>query len=259
MLRAALIGWGLGHVMLGDRRGWLLLLLELLAVAGIGLAAVALIEGTRWLAVFPALVGFVVIWLTQAFDAYRRAVRGGAQPGGEFAIVAVLPVALTVLTAFWIVGGRHGSPTATATGYVEAWVAGRSDVAAQLFATAPDETRLRADWDAARALLVERIGRARGVYGPESGLDPGLPFTSVRVHEAAPSNGRVAIVVDIVRSRRVQTTLLGVIPTAAQETVTVERALTIWLRLVPDEPPSWWPLPRLDSYVWKIDAIDSVH
>jgi hypothetical protein len=256
VLRRALIGWGLGHVLLGERRGWLLLLLEVVSVVAIGLLAAALIDGTRWLVVFPPLVAFLVVWIGQALDAYRRAVRAGGEPGGELAMAAVLPVALAALTAFWLVGGRHGSPTATLQGYIEAWIADRPDVAVTFFAEQPDEATMRSQWAIERADLTASVGRARVRYGPESGLDPEHPFDSLRVRQGATSAGRAAMNIEIVRSQRVETTLLGIIPTAAQETVPAdEPGLVIMLDLVRDAPPAWWPLPPLDSYVWKISSI----
>ena len=258
VLRWALLGWGLGHIRLGDRRGWLLLLLEpVAALAILGLAA-ALIDGTRWLIVFLPLVAFFVVWIGQALDAYRRAVRSGGEPGGELALTSILPVALTVLTAFWLVGGRHGSPTATLQAYIEAWRADRADAATPLFATTVDEAGLRALWAQADAALADGIGRAHDIYGGESGLNPERPFDSLRFREQSVTDGRAQIVVEIVRSRRVETTLLGIIPTAAQETVVVAHTHTIWLALVRDAPPAWLSAVPLESYVWKISSVDPV-
>jgi hypothetical protein len=61
---------------------------------------------------------------------------------------------------------------------------------------------------------------------------------------------------EIVRSRRVQTTLLGFIPTAGQETVVVEPDVTVWLSLEPRDVPAWLAFLPVDSYVWKIASID---
>ena len=66
VLRAAIVGWGLGHVMLGDRRGWLLLILQPVAIGAVALLALGLIDGTRWLIVFPPLVALFVFWIAQA-------------------------------------------------------------------------------------------------------------------------------------------------------------------------------------------------
>jgi hypothetical protein len=238
------------------RSGWLLLIAQPVAIAVVAILSVAFIDGTRWLVVFVPLILLFVVWIGQARDAYQRALRAGYAPGGEWAIVAVLPIMLTALTVFWLVGGRHGSPSATLQAYADAWIADRPDVAAQLFVAprAPEDMDRR--WDADRNAVVERITRARATYGPESGLDPGRPFDSLRFREVAATDGRVAMVGEIVRSRRVQTTLLGFIPTAGQETVVVEPDVTVWLSLQPQTAPDWLAILPVDSFVWKIETIE---
>lgn len=256
MLLLAVIGWGLGHVALGMRRGWLLLIGQPLAIALVALIAAAVLDGTRWLVVFPLLIGLFLIWIGQALDAYRRALRAGQTAGGEWSLVALLPVMLLVLTSFWVVGGRHASPSATLQAYTDAWVRDRPDAAAQLFAAprAPEEMdRL---WDAERHMVVERISQARALYGRESGLDPERPFDSLRFREGPTVDGRVAMIGEIVRSERVETTLLGFIPTASQQTVVVERGMTVWLRLERRPLPDWLDELRLESYAWKISTIE---
>ena len=120
VLRRALVGWGLGHVLLGYRRGWLLLIAQPIAIVAVGVLAAALLDGTRWLVVFPPLLALMVFWVGQAVDAHQRALRMGAKAGGEMGIVVLLPVALTVLTLFWLLGGRHGSASATLQQYIDA-------------------------------------------------------------------------------------------------------------------------------------------
>ena len=44
VLRYALVGWGLGHVLLGDRRGWLLLILQPIAILAVAVLAIAFID-----------------------------------------------------------------------------------------------------------------------------------------------------------------------------------------------------------------------
>src|SRR3954452_13562283 len=164
VLRRALIGWGLGHVMLGDRRGWLLLILQPFAIIAVAGLAAALIDGTRWLIVFLPLLALIVIWLAQAVDAYQRAVKMGAERGGEMVIVLVLPIALTVLTLFWLLGGRHGSPTATLQEYIEAWMRNKPEVAATLFATPTSADQVAARWASEDQMLTAHIGAARTTY-----------------------------------------------------------------------------------------------
>lgn len=258
VLRRSLLGWGLGHVMLGDRRGWLLFALQPIAIIAVALLAIDLIDGTRWLVVFPPLAALIVVWIGQAVAAHNRAVREGGEPGGEIAIALLLPLAVTVLTVFWLLGGRHGSPSATLQAYIEAWISDRPEVAATLFTTPRTTDSLSTDWAAQRAALTGRIATARATYGESSGLDPDKPFNSLRFSQAtAEGEGRVGMVVEIVRSRRVETTVLGIVPTAGQETVAIERDMTIWLELQRQPPPAWMPFGGFDSYSWRISSIEA--
>ena len=257
VLRYALVGWGLGHVLLGDRRGWLLLILQPIAIVGVAVLAVALIDGTRWLVLFAPLLALMVVWVVQAVDAHQRALKLGAQPGGEMGIVVLLPVALTVLTLFWLLGGRHGSATATLQEYIEAWMRNKPEAAAPLFATPQTATSVAALWSAQGQTLTDHINSAYASYGDESGLDPDHPFDSLRFRDpTASGDGRVAMVVELVRNERVQTTVLGFIPTAGQQEVVVERDMTIWLEQQPQAAPAWLLIDGLDSYAWKISSID---
>ena len=258
VLCAAIVGWGLGHVMLGDRRGWLLLILQPVAICAVVLLALGLIDGTRWLVVFPPLVALLVFWIAQAIDAHQRAIRMGSQPGGEMAIVGLLPIALTVLTLFWLIGGRHGSPSATLQEYIGAWMDSRPDTAAALFAPARTPGSVSVEWNAESQLLSQRIAAAEATYGEESGLDADHPFDSLRFGDPQVSgDGRVSMTVDIVRDERVQATVLGFIPTAGQQTVVVEREMTIWLEEDDQPQLTWLPFGGFDSFSWRISAIDS--
>ena len=257
VLRRGLIGWGLGHVMLGDRRGWLLLILQPIAIVAVAALAGALIDGTRWLVVFVPLLALMIFWIAQAIDAHQRALNMGAKPGGEIAIVLVLPIGLTVLTLFWLLGGRHGSPTATMQEYIESWMRYRPAAAAALFASPTTADAVSADWAAERQVLSDHIARARTTYGYDSGLDPSHPFDSLRFRDpVTAADGQVAMVVELVRNERVQTSVLGVIPTAGQQEVVVERDMTVWLQQQRQSPPSWLPFDDLESYSWKITRVD---
>ena len=170
----------MGHVMLGDRRGWLLLAFQALAIIAVGLLAAVFIDGTRWLVVFPPLALLVVIWIGQAISAYHLALRRGGSRGGELSITLLLTLGVALLTLFWLLGGRHGSPSATLEAYISAWMNDRPDMAAALFAGSPSVTEVSAEWDAERAAIVGRIQNGQLLYGEESGLDPERPFDSLR-------------------------------------------------------------------------------
>ncbi len=183
VLHRALIGWGLGHILLGDRRGWLLLIAQPIAIGAVIVLAVTLLDGTRWLVVFPPLLALLVFWVGQAVDAYQRALKLGAKPGGAMGIVVLLPVALTVLTLFWLVGGRHGSASATLQQYIEAWMRNKPEAAAALFATPRTADAVSTMWAAQHDSLTDHINAAYISYGAESGLDPDHPFDSLRFRD----------------------------------------------------------------------------
>ena len=256
ILRRSLFVWGWGHITLGDRRGWLLLVLQPLALIAVLLVALQLIDGTRWLVAFPPLVALLVAWLVQALHAYRRATQLGAAPGGEILAAFYLPLAVGMLTAFWLIGGRHGTPTATLEAYVLAWMSGRAQAAAPLYAVPPQQEQLNSTWAVQADYLAERVQELAAMYGPTSGLDPTEPFDNLRFSvPIADSPGRQVVRVDIVRLQRVENLVLGIVPTAGQETVVIEQAGTIVLRLHEQVPPAWLPIGRLQSQAWRIESV----
>jgi len=258
VLGAAIVGWGLGNVLLGYRMGWLLLILQPVAIASVLVLALGLIDGTRWLIVFVPLVVLLVVWIAQAVDAHQRAIRMGARPGGEMAIVLLLPVALLVLTTFWLLGGRHGSPTATLQSYISAWMDDRPQAAAALFATPRTPDQVAAEWSTETQMLTQRVAAAEATYGQDSGLDSDDPFDSIRFGDPQVSgDGRVEVALQIVRDQTVQSTVLGFIPTAGDQTVTVETDMTIWLEQVDDPQLTWLPGGGFDSSSWKISGIEA--
>lgn len=256
VLRRSLIVWGWGHVALGDRRGWALAILEPLFMAGLLLVAVQLIDGTQWLIVFAPLVILLAVWLGQALHAYQRALRLGAAAGGEAQVALFLPLAVTLLTVYWLVGGSFGSPAATVGRYALDWMSARPADAAQLFVSRPDPSALGATWQAEMDFLRSRVGQAADEYGPASGLHPDSPFDNLRFGEPVEQQlGLAQVTIDIVRQEEVQTTILGFIPTASQETVAVERAGVISLRLVPQPSVGWLPVGHLASSSWLIENV----
>jgi hypothetical protein len=255
-MRRSLVLWGWGNLALGDRRGWALMILEPFFIAGLLLVGVQLTDGTQWLIVFVPLVALLVVWLGQAIYAYQRALRLGAAAGGEAQVALFLPVAVTLLTIYWLVGGSFGSPAATVERYALDWMSMRPADAVQLFVSPPDPSGLGATWQAEMAFLRTRIGQAADEYGPGSGLHPDSPFDNLRFGEPVEEQpGLAQVTIDIVRQEEVQTTILGFIPTASEETVSVERAGVVSLRLVPQPGLEWLPIGRLASSSWLIDSI----
>lgn len=252
-----MVVWGLGQLAIGDRRGWFLLLAQPLAIAGLFVLAAVLIEGTRWMVVFPALLLLLAAWFGQALSAYRRAVVLGARPGGELQVVGFLPLVVVAVSIFWLIGGSLGAPATTLGRYVSAWENDRSDQAAQLFAEPVSTADIDAMWAAQTAYLEERVTAAAVEYGPLSGIDPDQPFNSLRFTEQPTTAADVStMAVEIVRRQRVETLLLGFIPTATQETVVVEQMGTINLRALPDPPPTWLAGLNSGARVWLIETVD---
>lgn len=248
--------WGTGHIALGDRRGWLLVAVQPLAIGALLIVSVQLIDGTRWLVIFPPLAALLVAWLGQAVHAYRRAVELGAHPGGEMQAALFLPLAVGILTIYWLIGGRYGSPSATLESYVVAWMSHRVDSATGLYVQPPSEDQLGQSWTAQSSYLTQRVAELAAQFGPTSGLDPTQPFDSLRFGEPPTSGpGLQVVTVDIVRRQRVETMILGIVPTAGQETVVVERAGTLTLALVEQAPVTWLPVARLPSSAWRIESV----
>lgn len=257
VLRRALVIWGLGHLSLGDRRGWLLLALQPLAIAGLAAIALLLMDSTRWIVVFPCLAVLLALWLGQAIHAHQRALRLGAAPGGELQIAWTLPVILAVVTGFWLLGGDRGSPAATLQEYVAAWHTGRVEQASLLFAEPPPPAVLAQAWQQQQDYLHRRVGEAAAMYGASSGIDPLNPFAGLRYVELEQDRSAqsVMVAVDIVRRQRVETLLFGLLPTATQETVLVERAGLIRLRAVDVAWPHWLPSGDPPPRVWRVEQV----
>lgn len=231
-------------------------MLQPLSIGVVLVAAVQLIDGTRWLVIFPPLGALLAAWLAQALHAHRRAVELGAQPGGEMQAALFLPLAVAALTVYWLVGGRHGSPSATLETYVVAWMSHRVDNATGLYIHPPSGDALDQSWSAHSAYLTQRTSALAAQFGAASGLDPAEPFDSLRFGQPTASGpGRQVVAVDIVRRQRVETMILGIVPTAGQETVLVERAGTVTLTLVEEPPAEWLPVARLPSFAWRIESV----
>lgn len=257
VLRRALVVWGLGHISLGDQRGVILLVLQPIAIAAVIVTSIALLDGTLWIAVLPAIAFVLAIWVGQAVHAHQRAVKLGATPTGELQIAWLLPLIVAAVTCFWLLGGHHGSVGATLREYVDAWRSGRAQAAAQLFVQPVGADDMNATWSAQASYLREQISAAADLYGPTSGLDPEAPFAGLRFSQVAAAEGAdtAVVAVDIVRHQRIETTLFGIIPTASQVTLPVARAGTIQLRAQPGGP-GWLPGPLQASEVWLIERVE---
>ena len=227
------------------------MVLQALAIGGLALATWQLIDGTGWLVAFVPLVALLVFWVGQAVHAHRRAIALGGAPGGELQLALFLPFAFAVLTSFWLIGGRHGSAASTVEAYMDAWMAGRPDAAAGLLSnTDVDTAALQRYWDGLSIELTSTVSAGRTKYGSGSGLDPARPFNSLRVTQIpSVGSGRASFRIEIVRSERFETTLLGFIPTAGQRTIVVEALAQI--TLIEEPVTSGW----LAGSAWRVAVI----
>jgi hypothetical protein len=256
----ALLGWGLGHVAMGDRRGWLLLALEAIAlvlIIGVGLPR---IEGDAVDGLFLAIVLFFALWIAQAVHAHGHAVRAGAAPGGAMALLLLLlPVAAVVFSAFWMVGGSAATASAAVDRYVEAWRRDRPGQADRLLLEPAGAAATQAAWTAAEAALRDRLGALAASLGPASGIDLDQPFANLefRVSPGAPpkDGGRTAVAsIVVVRHVTVHSTFLGLFPTAVQEVEVLDTVGRIELASVPLRPSATlldWPATN----VWRVVSL----
>ncbi len=121
----ALIGWGLGDLVLGRRAaavGWLAA--ELAAGLLVVLLTVTLADSTLYLVPYLAGLAFIAIWAAQAVGAYRRAQRsqGAIAPTpirSPAAAIAWLGMPLLAWgTGFWLIAASSGSPAAALDRFV---------------------------------------------------------------------------------------------------------------------------------------------
>lgn len=128
VLRRAVIGWGLGHALLGRPRvAAALLAAELLGVAAVGALIATLVDSTWYLVPFVAGSAFLVAWAAQAVLAYRAARRlPAAMPPAGAGSPAIAAAWLTVPllawgTLFWLVAATAATPAAVLDRFVSTW------------------------------------------------------------------------------------------------------------------------------------------
>ncbi len=254
MLRTALLGWGLGHLLLGDRRGWLLLAVEAAAVLALVVLTPPLIDGEAAPLLFLALVAFIAAWGAQAVDAYREAVRRGAPRTGAAWILGLAVPAVLLVGGFWLFAGRGASPAAALEQYVTGWRHDRPDIAAAAMTQRPDPAALRAAWGDRGSALRNRLVALTARFGGDAGLDPDRPFDSLRFTVlSGGESDRVDVSVEIVRQVVVRSQFLGVFPTATQERRAVEEIGRGTLVRVPGPVGL---VPGVRTPVWRLERLD---
>lgn len=231
VLRRALLAWGLGHRQLGDGRGWLLLGLEIAWLAAFALS-LALLQTDRWLVSYGLLAGFIVAWVAQAVNAYRKArARSGTNSGAAW-LLAVAPFVIALLTGFWLFSGAEASPAATFQHYIGAWRHDDAGAAVGLFAQPPQAAELADRWEEQEQLIAARVD-ALADADPEFSLDTENPDTNLRfdLHDSVGDGGAgpVQFDVHVVRQVSVPSTFFGLVPATRTETRIVDTVGTATL------------------------------
>lgn len=256
VLRRSVAAWGLGHLALGDPRGWVLLMLEIAWILVFGVS-LALLATDRWLVAYSLLAGFIVAWVAQAVAAYRLARARSGNDNGAAWLLALAPGVIALLTGFWLISGAQASPASTFERYVGAWRHGDAGAAIGLFATPTNATALGARWTLESRLIADRIN-ALADANPEFGLDTAKPEANLRfdLHDedavdTDPGEGPVQFDVNVVRQVSLPTTFFGLVPASRTETRNVEtvgRAMLV-RRLIDG------PLAATGASVWVIESI----
>ncbi len=237
---------------MGLRRGWLLLLAEIVWLAAL-VSSVAFLETDRWLLIYALLASFLVIWVGQAAAAQRTARTRSGRSGGAVRLVVIVPVMIAVLSAFWLFGGRTASPAGTFERYVTAWETSDPAAAAGLFVSPRDPAGLAAQWKSDTSVIRERVGDMAEAQ-PEWDLDTLHPYTNLHFEfrGGPPQDGdsRVTMDIQIVRVASVPGTFFGILPSMSSETEVVATVGQATLVRIP------WagPLP-LDASIWLIESV----
>jgi len=273
-LRRSLVVWGWGQVATGDRRGWVLAAVEVVAVATLVVVGVPLASGTGATLLLLAGCAFAVAWGAVALHAYRRAIRRritfgltGAD-GGAIDLLWLAPVLIAASTAFWFAGGSGATPDAALSRYVAAWRHDRTADAIGLFAATPGAATpgaatpgaatpgaaaLETIWRAQDAQLVAQLTQLAASLGSDSGLEPTAPFDAVRFELQSGSATAETVTMEIVRHETVPDTFLGIFPTTSDRVVPVANVGTVRLALV-DVPPPWPGAPATSA--WRITGLN---
>jgi hypothetical protein len=248
----ALIAWGWGHLSLRDRRGPLLFALEIAWLIAL-VAVLPLLATDRWIVVFGLLSGFLLVWLLQAAAAQRLAVARSGRSTGAALLVALVPVAIVALTAFWLSGGSTASAAATFARYVSAWETSHPENATALFVTPRDAASLAAAWTADNRAVLDRV-ESIGTANPTWDLDERNPYANLRFvyHDGTAPDGadRALLDVEIVRLATLPTSFFGLFPATRSETQSVA---TIGQAVLVRRPAGGLPIAA--ASVWLIESV----
>jgi hypothetical protein len=237
--------WGWGHLAGGDRRGWLLVAIQPVAIGGLLVLGPSLAGGAGASVVFVGGAAVLATWAAIAIHAYRRAARRRAlvelpgADGGAILLLVLAPVALLASSWFWSLAGRAADPSSVVDRYLADWRAGRVQDAIHRFQASPGTTAIvREIWDAQLTALHNELIRLVPRAGPGGGIDSDAPLDTVRWVDAGPTPGGGRLVaVEVSRREPVQGLVLGLLPVTSQRLVPLARLGTVELLPIRNDPP----------------------
>ncbi len=192
VLRRALIGWGLGHLLVGyGRTGWALLAAEVVSALLIAWLTISLADTSAYLVPFLAGVAFLAAWAGQAVAAYHIARRlqpepVEAPPRSPALAMGWLSLPLLVWgTGFWLIGAGSATPAAVLDRFVTSWT---------------DDT-LGAPWSPS---VVRAAREARADLGDRDS------FRDVRIRIVSSNDSRASALAEAIHFERRASRFLGV-------------------------------------------------
>lgn len=221
VLGRALLGWGLGHLSLGQTTiGWSLLLAEVVGALLVAWLTIGMASSSAYLVPFLAGVAFIVAWAWQAVAAYRSARARQPEPSraperSPAAAIGWLSLPLLVWgTGFWLIGADAATPAATLDRFVTAW----SDGALAADAWPPSVVEAAAGADRALGSAQDRLRDVR--------------FTIIEA-----SDERATAVAEAIHYERRPTSFLWVFRGSELFPVADDRLLSLDLAAVPVQLP----------------------
>jgi hypothetical protein len=253
-LTRSLLVWGWGQVAARDRRGWLLMPLQVVALGGLAAVAPRLAAGSGISALFVAGSAVLFAWAAVALHAYRtartRRARLDLSPSGRGAVTILwlAPLVIVCSSALWAVAGRAADPGSALDAYVRDWRAGDAAGAREWLVGAPPAATIADAWERQSTSLRNELVRLSPQLGDDTSVDPDRPLDGVRwVQGEAGAAGSETVLLEVARSDNEQGLLFGLIPVTSQKTVTVARLGTVELRAEPVLGP-WveWRIARVE-------------
>jgi hypothetical protein len=255
VLRLALLGWGLGHLVLGRRgAGIAWLAAEAAGAALVAWLTVGLAGSSGYLLPFVAGCAFIAAWATQATLAYRgaRAAQGAIGPapvGSPAATIAWLSVPLLVWgTAFWLIGGQASTPAAVLDRFETRWPE-LVDGSTLPAAIAVDPAAVSAGARQALTTLQAQCPTENG----ETCDDPATLLRDLRITITEESGTSATAIAQLVRFERRSTTVLGFISGSEVVPVPQQTVLTLHLRASPATLPGGIDL---GARRWQIASVE---